>query len=329
MATIQKRGKKFRVMIRRKGANISETFGTKAQAEMFARRMETEQDQGKALDNKLLELHKTFEDALEEYGRRVSHFKPSVVQEMRRIKRMKETFLAPLLLTQITKADMARYRDERMLVVSGSTVNRDFNFISHVFTVCVNEWLWMEENPCSRLRRPKENQPRSRRVYDHEIKTLRFVMGYENDVVPETVEQLACCEWLIAIETGMRQGEVHSIDKDNFFNTKTGAYVHLDKTKNQTERDAACTKRAVQLIKLKLKSKIKGRSDVVGIAFGKAVKRALIDDMHYHDSRHEAITRLAPKLDILALARTVGIKDLKVLQVYYEDDALEASKRLD
>jgi integrase len=36
----------------------------------------------------------------------------------------------------------------------------------------------------------------------------------------------------------------------------------------------------------------------------------LIDDLTFHDTRHEAITRLAKKLQELDLARMVGHRDL-------------------
>ena len=51
--------------------------------------------------------------------------------------------------------------------------------------------------------------------------------------------------------------------------------------------------------------------------------------MHFHDSRHEAITRLAKKLNVLDLARMTGIRDLKILNVYYNETAESMAARLD
>ena len=47
-----------------------------------------------------------------------------------------------------------------------------------------------------------------------------------------------------------------------------------------------------------------------------------------HGVNHVAITRLARKLDILSLARMVGHRDLKMLQVYYRESAEDIAKRL-
>ncbi len=53
------------------------------------------------------------------------------------------------------------------------------------------------------------------------------------------------------------------------------------------------------------------------------------DGLTFHDSRHEAITRLSRKLDVLALAKMVGHTDIRVLVVYYEEDAEALAQRLD
>ena len=51
--------------------------------------------------------------------------------------------------------------------------------------------------------------------------------------------------------------------------------------------------------------------------------------MHFHDTRHEAITRLASKLDVLSLARVAGHRDIRMSQAYYNETAEELAARLD
>lgn len=63
--------------------------------------------------------------------------------------------------------------------------------------------------------------------------------------------------------------------------------------------------------------------------FRKLRDRAKVSGLTFHDSRHEAITRLAKKLDVLALARMVGHADLRQLQTYYNETAEELATRLD
>jgi integrase len=51
-------------------------------------------------------------------------------------------------------------------------------------------------------------------------------------------------------------------------------------------------------------------------------------DLNFHDARHEAITRLAQKLNVLELARMVGHRDLNMLQIYYNETAQQLAKKL-
>ena len=49
---------------------------------------------------------------------------------------------------------------------------------------------------------------------------------------------------------------------------------------------------------------------------------------HFHDSRHEGITRMAAVLGVLELARAVGHRDLRMLQAYYNESADGLAKKL-
>lgn len=60
----------------------------------------------------------------------------------------------------------------------------------------------------------------------------------------------------------------------------------------------------------------------------KAVKAAQVVDLHFHDSRHLAITRLSKVLGLLELARMVGHRDLRMLQFYYNESAAETAAKL-
>jgi len=50
--------------------------------------------------------------------------------------------------------------------------------------------------------------------------------------------------------------------------------------------------------------------------------------MTFHDTRHEALTRIARKLDVLDLARMVGHRDARSLMIYYNATAEEIAQRL-
>lgn len=57
--------------------------------------------------------------------------------------------------------------------------------------------------------------------------------------------------------------------------------------------------------------------------------KMLIEDLHIHDTRGEALTRLARRYDVLTLSRMSGIKDLKMLmERYYRERADQIAARL-
>lgn len=85
-------------------------------------------------------------------------------------------------------------------------------------------------------------------------------------------------------------------------------------------RNVPLSTRAVELLEL-LPLSEEGES-VFGLTSGtvdalyrRAKLRAMIEDATFHNSRHWAITRLAKKLNVLDLARMVGHRNLRQLQV--------------
>lgn len=62
--------------------------------------------------------------------------------------------------------------------------------------------------------------------------------------------------------------------------------------------------------------------------YRKARQKAAIDDLHFHDLRHEAITNLSKRLHVLAMARAVGHRDLRMLQIYYNESASDLAEKL-
>lgn len=58
-------------------------------------------------------------------------------------------------------------------------------------------------------------------------------------------------------------------------------------------------------------------------------EKAAVEGLSFHDSRHEAVTRLSKKLDVLALARMIGHKNIRELMTYYNETAEELAARLD
>jgi len=102
--------------------------------------------------------------------------------------------------------------------------------------------------------------------------------------------------------------------------------------KNGDEREVPLSKEAVRLLQCMRPFKdpvFRLTDEVRDVLFREARDRAGIVGLTFHDTRHEATTRLARKLDVLDLARMLGHRDVKSLLIYYNATAQEIAGRLD
>jgi integrase len=242
--------------------------------------------------------------------------------------------LQDIKISDITPAVLGAWRDQLLKKVLGSSVNRDLNLLSHVFTTAAKEWKWIAKSPTTDVRRPKYPPPRERLYTQDEIDRLCLALGLDADssaVVGTKYEQVALA-FLFAIETAMRAGEICSITPAHVI----GRVVKLtpDITKNGTSRSVPLSKAAAALL-----ARLPAPGDS-GMLFGitaasldaifrKIRTRAAVEGATFHDTRHLAITRLAKKVEVLDLARMVGHRDLKQLLVYHNEDAETTAPRLD
>lgn len=58
-------------------------------------------------------------------------------------------------------------------------------------------------------------------------------------------------------------------------------------------------------------------SNGLGTAFRRACNRVGITDLHFHDLRHEAASRLARKMPVATLAKVMGWRTLQMAMRYY------------
>ncbi|EGP02440.1 site-specific tyrosine recombinase XerC [Pasteurella multocida subsp. gallicida str. Anand1_poultry] len=74
------------------------------------------------------------------------------------------------------------------------------------------------------------------------------------------------------------------------------------------------------------------KAELLGSLFRKLKEKAGLKeaDLHFHDTRREALTRLSKKLHLMELAKVSGHRDLSILQnTYYAPDISELANKLD
>ena len=339
MATIQKRKKAWRAQVRRNGESISATFDSKVEAEAWAITTESKIIGGVAAEaivsEHIVAVSPSAADIIKRYADEVSPNKRGGRWEQIRLRMLIRRY--PLFqrpITSITGADIAEWRDTRLVQVSPSTVNRELCLISSVFTQAMKEWrLGLTANPCSQVTKPRKPRPRTQRVSVAERQKIIEQLGWDGKSEPETQSQWVAFAFYLALETAMRKGEILSLTWADVDFEGRGA--HLDMTKNGDERDVPLSKAAMTL--LRIVQDRRPTEPVVPVQAGHfdklfrdAKRGADLSHIHFHDSRREAATTMAPKLsNVLELAAITGHKSLSMLQVYYKPKAADLAARLD
>ena len=272
----------------------------------------------------------TVGDLMKQYELEFSRKKGGYDWEQKQITRILKTPMAELLVGDVTKAHIREWRNKRLETVQGSTVNREWNLFSHIFSMARDEYEYISVSPFTGVRRPKDNPDRDRLISDSEIEQLRVVSGFDG-VTSKLIKEKVFVAFLFAIETAMRAGEICNLTWDNV--NKEDRTAFLPKTKNGKSRAVALSSRAIELLGCLSKErhdKCFGlKSSQITANFTILVNKTLIENLNFHDTRHEAITRLAKKLPVLALARNTGHTDIKKLMVYYNETGAEIAKLLD
>lgn len=303
-----------------RGQRVSGTFQTKAAALAWEAEQRIQIKEGKASAT-----GKTMRQAFDRYELEVSKKKRSYENEAKRLAWFRTTDLADKKIAEVRPSDIAAWRDARLRAVKSSTVNRDMNLLSHVFTVARREWGWVKDSPTSDVERPKDPPHRDRRISEAEIDTICLQLGWDRTRPerPATKQQRIAIAFLFAIETAMRAGEICALKKGDV----QGRVARLHMTKNGRPRDVPLSAYALELWKL-VPAGFDLTPPILDALFRKAKKNAGIEGLTFHDTRHEAITRLAQKLDVLDLARMVGHTNINQLRTYYNATAEDIASRL-
>ncbi|MGH8291204.1 MAG: site-specific integrase [Steroidobacteraceae bacterium] len=136
----------------------------------------------------------------------------------------------------------------------------------------------------------------------------------------------------IAIETGMRRSELLGLEWANVNIERRIAYLPV--TKNGESRGVPLSSRSVSIIRA-LPVSTNGRvfggltRDALKQSFKRAVHRAGISGLRFHDLRHEATSRFFEKgLNVMEVASVTGHKTLQMLKRYTHLSVGDLASRL-
>jgi len=330
MASIEKRKSKkgeitYRVKVRLKGyPTQTATFERLTDAKKWVQHTESAIHEGRHFKTMESKRH-TLDEMIDRYIRDVLHSKKDAKNQERQLKWWKEQ-LGNYTLADVSPALIVEHRDKlkngitnRGTTRSPSTVNRYLAALSHVFTIAMKEWGWVEETPFRRIATLKEPRGRVRFLSDDERKALL-------DACKAHSEQLYTIV-VLALSTGARQGEILSLTWKQVDLSR--GVITLHETKNGERRVLPLTGHALDQVSalskvrnIKTDMLFPSKSDLekplnIQSIFLRAVDEAKIEDFRFHDLRHSAASYLAMNGASLAeIAEVLGHKTLEMVKRY-------------
>ena len=316
MSTIRKMRDKYQGLVRVKGhPYLAKSFKKFSDAQQWA--MQTEIKLRREDAGILKIKYPSFKDMAVKYMLEITPTKRSSQDETYTIRSLCNEGWAEYPINRVTPAVIGKYRDNQLKKVSGSSVCRRLDVISTIFTSIKKEWGYDVKNPVLAIRRPKRSEPRNRRLSDKEINLL--LKGNRTSELLRTIIQ-------VALETGMRQGEILRIHPDHI-KGKT-LLIPIAKTNPRT---IALTTKALDILK-RAAIPFNITQDNLQKQFQKLCKHYGIKDAHFHDLRKNNLTDLMLKKN-LTVAETMlqaGHSDPRMLLRVYNNLRVEdVAKKLD
>lgn len=328
MASIRQRSGVWQARVRRKGyPEEVASFNTKAEAQKWARSIESGMDQGS---------HRSIRDAedllladiLQRYMKEVTPSKRGAKREAEGIDFMLRQKIAAYSMANLLPGVVAKYRDERMKTVGAGTIIRELSILSGIITHARKEWGLPTSNPCALVRKPPTPQGRSRLLAASEeirlLEELKPIRRRSPWMVPLV---------MLALESAMRRGELLALRWENVNLFAQTALLPV--TKNGSSRVVPLSRKAVGILEALPNYGTVGPIFPISYmtmhnCFVDACKRGGIDNLHFHDLRHTATSRLAEKLpNVIELAAVTGHQTIQMLKRYYHPKAEALARKLD
>jgi integrase len=325
MASIRSKNSKWQARIKRGAILAEKTFLNKRDAERWARLTEAEIERGEyqaPASKSAGRLPETLNDILTRYDLEVTPQHRSATTRFN-IGILQRT-LGNTPLNTLNAQVIAKWRDERLKTVKPPTVARGLNTLSAILNHARKEWCYTITNPILDIKRPSQGQPRTRRLEVGEEARLLEALETRYGRVAR-----------FALATGMRRGEILSLTWRNV--DWTGRVALLPLTKNGEARRVPLSSAAIQVleeVRIEPVQSIKGvvfemNPIALDKAWRKACKQATVVDLHFHDLRHEAISRFFELgLNPMEVASISGHKTLVMLKRYTHLRAEDLARRL-
>ncbi len=292
--------------------SLSRSFRIRKDAEAWARQMEVQADRCELPSDRKALQRVTLGELVERYRDTISVKKRGHAVEQIVLTAFLRHPICRKRLSQIRVEDFAAYRDERLKSIKATTLKREFSPLHNLFEVARYEWdLPLRENPLDRVRLQLPRQRRERRLKDGELNRLLVATrSCRNCFIHPII--------LFAIATGMRRSEILSLTWKNI--DREASSLLIPHTKNGYSRTIPLTKAMLEIlgkVPMNAERVFAISANAFRLAWDRLRVRAGITDLHFHDLRHEAISRFFEKgLNVPEVALISGHRDPRMLFRY-------------
>jgi integrase len=308
MATISQYRGKWKCQVRKGGFPAqSKTFDGKADAVAWGIEVEATMNRG-AFAGGTSKQTMTVQEMLVRYLAEESTKKAYSAADLSRSKALIAA-LGAYHVHNLTHTTLAQYKRDRLAVRSPQTVTHELNLLHRAYVIASTEWGIVLPNGIPKTPRPTLPRGRGTRIRPNQIDLI--VQATESEQLKHIIP--------LAVETAMRRSELLSMRWENVDLDRRSVY--LDKTKNGLSRTVPLSPSALQVLKNMQQATIGPvftlAASSVSQAFQRAVERAGIKHVRFHDLRHEATSRLFERgLNVIEVARITGHVTLSMLDRY-------------
>jgi len=306
----------FQLRIRRKGGKGKPmTFDTWQEAEQARLRIESDLSVSIVRDYAVA-TRTTLRQLMERYREEVvPHHKGKAIETNRINRILRDETFVDKKLAALTTEDLQDFITDRLTEVAPATVDRDLDILSQVIRYADDVWkIAAVDSPFKGLRRPKYFNERDRRLIAWEEEAI--LAAAERDENPYVLPAI-----ILALDTAMRRGELLTLTGNDIDFERRCAIVR--DSKNGRSRRVPLTQRAMNVLRALVAENNERLLNLTTNAlklgfFRRVLPAAEVVDFHFHDCRHEAISRLAEsgKFQLIELQAISGHRDMRMLQRY-------------
>ncbi|MEM7018887.1 MAG: site-specific integrase [Pseudomonadota bacterium] len=325
MATIRQRittngEKRYHTQVRIQGhPTLTATFTHLKDARKWAAEKETAIHQGRHFDPVESKQH-TLAELADKYLAEDLASKSTIQQK---VLRSRVTWwrnrLGAYALANITPALITECRDELLAEgLKNDTVHHYLATLSTMFTTAINDWQWLKDNPCKRIRKPKRSRGHERYLSEHEKDTL--LNACQASPNPHLYTAV-----VIALHTGARKSEILNLSWADI-DFKRQRLTFRD-TKNGETRSVPLKGQALEILRARTRIRRidtdfvfpnhEGEPADIRKAWENARAKAELENFRFHDLRHTAASYLAMNgASLLEIAEILGHKTLSMVKRY-------------